>query len=165
MTEQEWQDCTDPYKMLVFLRGKVSRRKLRLFACACCRRVWHVLTDPRTRRAVEVAEKHADGLVSDAERWDAHEAACEAARTSPGPAAVYAATYCGTNVFDEEAFTAANNSSTFAAQSISSTWDAAPVPAEREAQSRLLRDIVRNPFRPASLDPGHWTTYSDWRGP
>jgi hypothetical protein len=64
MTEAEWLACDDPEKMLDFLNGKVTERKLRLLACACCRRIWDLLTDDRTRRAVEAGELYADGLIS-----------------------------------------------------------------------------------------------------
>jgi hypothetical protein len=67
MTEAEWMDCTDPHKMMGYLRDKMSDRKLRLFACACCRRVWHLLSDERSRKAVEVAEKFSDGVNSNEE--------------------------------------------------------------------------------------------------
>src|SRR5262245_48202894 len=67
MDEAEWLACTDPQKMLDFLRGKASDRKLRLFVCACCRHIWHKLTDKQSRRAVEVAECLADGQADPAE--------------------------------------------------------------------------------------------------
>ena len=35
MTEREWLACTDPRRMLKFLRGVAGDRKLRLFTVAC----------------------------------------------------------------------------------------------------------------------------------
>ena len=63
MTEQEWLECNGP--MLDFLRGKASDRKLRLFACACCRRVWNCLWSGRVgQEAILTAERFADGLAT-----------------------------------------------------------------------------------------------------
>jgi hypothetical protein len=62
MTEAEWLACAEPQPMLDHMRGRISDRKLRLFAVACCRQVWHLLPDEQCRRAVEIAERYADGL-------------------------------------------------------------------------------------------------------
>src|SRR4051794_1819171 len=95
MTEDEWEVCADPIPLLEYLGGirdgalrhaphagaEINRnlhrlgRKLRLFTCGCCRRVWHLLADPRSRTAVEVAERYADGLADQAELRAAHKAA------------------------------------------------------------------------------------------
>ena len=65
MTEGQWITCTEPVKMLAFLReaGVGGERKQRLFAAACCRRVWGLL-DQIGNQAVEVAEQSADGTAS-----------------------------------------------------------------------------------------------------
>src|SRR3954466_13128649 len=66
--------------MLAFLRdsGNLSQRKARLFACGAVRRVWHLLTDERSRRAVEVAERYAEGAVPASTLEEAHRAAWDA---------------------------------------------------------------------------------------
>jgi hypothetical protein len=43
----------------------LSFRKQRLLACACARRVWSLMPDDESRRAVEVAERYADGLAKE----------------------------------------------------------------------------------------------------
>src|SRR5438552_2681124 len=62
MREENWLGCTNPTPMLDFVRDRASDRKLRLFAVACCRRIWHLFKDEGSQRVVEVAERYADGL-------------------------------------------------------------------------------------------------------
>ena len=60
MNEAEWLACSDPQPMLEFVYRPGSR-KLRLYACGCLRRIWHLFLGERSRRSVEVAEMYADG--------------------------------------------------------------------------------------------------------
>jgi hypothetical protein len=86
MTDLEWLHCSDPERMLGFLRrcGRCnSERKLRLFACACCQLVPYRLTPPSCRAALAVAEQSADGLCGE-EDWAA---ACSLARVAADTAA------------------------------------------------------------------------------
>jgi hypothetical protein len=164
MTEAEWLACTDPQKMLEFLRGRASDRKLRLFAAACCRRIWLLLTDERSRRAVEIAERYADGQASDAEVDAAYEAAFAVFKAAKDCDSYYGVT-----------------NSTKQAASFAAAWTLHPAPdddfpwfvawsaadgrrltptgsgiTEHDAQHHLLRDL----FRPVTLDPA-WLT---WHG-
>jgi hypothetical protein len=61
MNEAEWMACTEPGPLLAFLPGKASARKLRLFACACVRRVWPFLPQGLAQEVVRVSEDYADG--------------------------------------------------------------------------------------------------------
>lgn len=70
MTEEEmlitWTACdTSPGDTLANFRRMRTDRKWRLFAVACCRRIEHLLPDERSRKSIELAEKHADGAIAD----------------------------------------------------------------------------------------------------
>jgi hypothetical protein len=65
MTESEWLAAEEPQPMLNFLGSRVSDRKLRLFACGCCRLAG--FPNQKVRRAVEVAERFADGQANAAD--------------------------------------------------------------------------------------------------
>lgn len=63
-----WSDMRSDWLVWVATRpGVLDDRTLRKFACLSVRQVWHLLTDERSRRAVEVAERHADEQVTDAD--------------------------------------------------------------------------------------------------
>jgi hypothetical protein len=88
MTEHEWLACGDLAGMLEYLaaagyEGRYWRspwpgmRKLLLLGCGCCRRGWHLLTDERSRWAVETTEGYADGEADEEELEEASAAAQE----------------------------------------------------------------------------------------
>lgn len=146
MTESEWQTCTDPKLMLEFLKGRVSDRKLRLFACACCRRIGRLLTDERSRKAIAIAEQYADGKVSEQEmdRAAAHAfAAVETANTSATRAAKWAVVHnppslCGIL-------------KTALVRNLRGYLLREPAILADVDQTAIIRDIFGNPFRPSSL--------------
>ncbi|MHC5540072.1 hypothetical protein ACYOEI_17780 [Singulisphaera rosea] len=78
MTASDWRDCQDPTSLLHFLTDKGTERQWRLFAVACCKRIDRFITDDRSRRAVEVAERYAEGTATDEELEEARTAAQEA---------------------------------------------------------------------------------------
>jgi hypothetical protein len=60
MTEAEWRACDSLGSALGFIENHISDRKLRLFSCACCRRVWDHL-NVLDRGFIESAERIIDG--------------------------------------------------------------------------------------------------------
>jgi hypothetical protein len=147
MTEGEWMECDDPQVMLSFLQeaGQLSDRKLRLFAVACCRRIEYLLSDERTRRAMDLAELYADGMASevdlaeaDAEAWNARSQAWDEQVDSNRHAdAAGAGEMAAWPAARDAAYLVAELSARVAA-----TSDMRPY------QCGLLRDLFGNPFRP-----------------
>jgi hypothetical protein len=155
MNETEWLECTDPGKMLEVLGDRASERKLRLLACAHCRRQMLDPLDPLDWAMVEVAERFADGEAT----WDDLSAARKAAKKPP-------------------LFPGARRGESRAAEWVAARWQAGhaitwappwrgkPVPeyAARHAAykvqgAHLLREVFGNPFRPAILDPA-WLAWN-----
>jgi hypothetical protein len=135
MTEAEWRACDDPWPMLEFLQGKASDRKLRLFACACCRHHAPFGEDRELQEAVALTERHADGMLPTAE-------------------------YPRYNTFQHHSLITGVASGI--SQTPGSGWRAAYRCAlsassgnarEAAAQCRLLRCVLGNPFRPVRPDP------------
>jgi hypothetical protein len=67
-------------------RGVIDDKTLRLFACWSVRQVWNLLTDERSRNAIEVAERYAEGKATDEELATAQAAARAAAEAAAGAA-------------------------------------------------------------------------------
>lgn len=167
MMEAEWQSCIDPQQMLAFLEGRTTTRQLRLFACGCCRRIWHLISDPRSREAVEVGERLADGLGSDEERDRVLLAACDAFQEAPEdtpydePIADMVSILVCPDVTDEQhpfpfdarrvAELAADMAGSEASYRVGDDLDGAGYrdgrAAEEVVQCRLLREIVGSLFR------------------
>jgi hypothetical protein len=125
VTESEWLACNDPKPLLGFLdrTDPANRRPLRLFACACVRRVAALLRDPRSRQAVEVAERFAEGVASTA--------ALRAAAEDAGDAVplAYECGGAGWNVSSWYAARAANFLSTAPNHAVDVAWAAAAAAA------------------------------------
>jgi hypothetical protein len=175
VTEAEWLAATDPGPMLEFLRDKASERKLRLFAVACCRRIYDLLDNVRVRMSVEIAERFAEGSANSQELELAHQkagfpldfrvSACGFARSAAESVS---------SPYVETFWTVARYSRDAAAARAAGPWRSggatppepqpatkAAADAERASQMSLLRDIFGNPFRPFPAVEPTWLAWQE----
>jgi hypothetical protein len=169
MNEVDWLTGSDPLALLDHLGARASDRKLRLLACACCRRYWAHVKSATCRRAVEVCERFAEGeatledlylargesevIVQYPPEFEAHayEAVVAALEDQAGDAARHVLDACrrhaGRLAAYEEVF---RNDEAFAAAS----------DTEQAWQSDLVRAFFGNPFRPVRIAPA-WLCAND----
>lgn len=144
MTAGEWRDCAEPDVMLVALNGAATDAQVRLWCCACVRRVWHRLARFEAgRRAVEVAEAFARGTAGASDLAAACSVAEEAlcrVRVSREKDALEAATWCALLAID--ALGVARSVSWGSTYAAVGQKDRAGIVGVRAAQAELLRAIV-----------------------
>ena len=157
MNETNWLTCLDPTPMLRFLQDhRTSERKLRLLMCACCRQIWDLMPDPRSRAAVEVSDRYADGEATPRELARARGAAVSV-KGGAATAAYYTANTKASGPL-LEAFGAAESALARQAaqqaryQQAAASWEAAQE-ASQCFQAALIREVIGNPFRDYPLDP------------
>jgi hypothetical protein len=152
MTEQEWEECGDPSRMLDRAGTKITERKAWLLAASCCVRIPHHM--PTDQNAIEVVKKFIDREVGE------HD--LRAATAECGDHAVIS--LCE-EVLDAVEFEAKDRAIAVIVRATDMRWYEASLDptlnadtvrlAERTEQCRLVRHILGNPFRPYSV-PNHW---------
>jgi hypothetical protein len=167
--ESVWQSCTRLWEMLPLVEKRLSDRKRRLFAVACCKRLAHLFLDERSRKALEVAERYADGLASEEELLLAEDAAVDAhiaARESRFAADSPLPWSRRSELLTQAALLAVSPGIYYAGDTADSLrlalaagGAALQEQAEEVLQCRLLRDIA-GPLRPVRLDP-LWPAWND----
>jgi hypothetical protein len=155
--------------MLRVLRGKASERKIRLFEVACCRRIWQLLPDGRSRQAIEVAESFADAQATEEELetaadaawsvWDAdrERASAEGKWDRGSPDLPYTPSAAAYNVATPLGWW--GGAPAFVAPHEITREATANSGMEGAEQAVLLRDIFGNPFRPVAVDPS-WLAWN-----
>jgi hypothetical protein len=140
---------------------RFSARKYRLIGCACCRVIWDDLTSATQRRAVEVAERFAEGA-ADAE------ALRQAWQQATTPGGTTASQYAHESLLGTVGQVVGRRHELhcrrLGAKPSYTSWGQQtqqPPPEvdalDAEAKRKLcdaIRDVAGNPFRPVTIEPG-----------
>ncbi|MDY3552372.1 hypothetical protein R5W24_001454 [Gemmata sp. JC717] len=166
MTADEWDACADAEVVQQFLNGGCSDRKLRLFAIACVRPFWDLLLAPQARGAIEVTERFADGLETEATAQFASQASWGSAsrlasRRRVHTSAAHAAGYAATPNVAHPRVRSGLWDSALAVHSdlvieAGGSWFRGRENGERHLLA-FVREVFGNPFRPIDFDPA-WRT-------
>jgi hypothetical protein len=159
---EAWDECPRADWMLWLHSHDVIRiyeHTLRLFACQCVREtpigngktVWDLLTDQRSRDAVEVAERYANGNASENElssAWNIAYIIPSEVKSASEYSAAWSAAWCALPILN---YSSALKATICAASRMLSTeknaseWRTS-LSAANKFQADLLRKIVGNPF-------------------
>jgi hypothetical protein len=167
MTEAEWLEATDSQSAIMFLDGKVSIRKLRLFGVECCWLSDRLRNDAATRHRLAVIEEYAEGRATGTAlreiedgAWDVATGYTELGIGSPEVGTVeWSERWDNGRAFEAVAILATSpNSQRSLASIIASVVTRIEDFAIFEYELRpILHDIIGNPFRPVAFAPA-WRT-------
>jgi hypothetical protein len=134
-------------------RTKAGQRKLRLYGCASCRRIWPLIPEGPCRRTVETAERYADGRATKQDLKEALRPAVPFLGVGPGPEhrdAVQA-------VFRVAA--PESKRAAWAGVDASSAHHGGAWTKDDGIFCVLLREVFGNPFRPMVAEQS-WLTWN-----
>jgi hypothetical protein len=174
MTEQEWLEAISPGGGVHYLcdsglgthRRKAGRRKLRLFACACARRIWDLIPPGPHRQAVEDGERLCEGIgkaksSDELINLDVRGSGLSRVHAADAAAACIEKTIWWAASFGSQAAARAVAWARMEALATEDHRHYRQAEAEEElAQVALLRETFGNPFRLVKPDPA-WLRWND----
>jgi hypothetical protein len=159
INEEAWLACQNPHTMLQHIGPEADVAKLRLFGCACLRRVLYLAPSRRSVEAVLAVERHAGGLPGPNNLGVARKDA-DAAREAFPESRVAAATYLLTLQGGQPTWRRVNEITIQCANVVVEAGNNIGLwGQERAAQADLLRCVFGNPFRPVTRDPA-WLAWN-----